>query len=897
MLEGLYNRVASCLPKIFKAACTAVGQVFRDVSLTVSNVERRRMLINRLKNGPKFARKVLGYNSATFKAAQQDAKAHPQLEPVSSGYSLPLHEFEILWVGKIGEDDCCYILTDFANQRRSAMDSDRRSMRFWVEDLLAPFHGERFIDRWARNHSLIYNEAKKAFTQAIADSSSSLDPYCEVLEKLRHWNRLFAIIGTDGPLKDAAQQVRVRKKDFVDAVIGLAGVAHNQASAHWLTGNPSFATLKNGGVPGDEAKTRSGWVSAALLVGFDVGIRWSHTSADGSVSTFAAVDSRKSNRPEDKGIKNVLGRPGIALHGGVGEDLYHLLGKLSPEDNGPAWVMLSARKRGSGWGFMLPALPSQLPLLLQQSGFGTVIREIVAIEEPDLKLAKADLLRELLTAFAVPAIRNSLQSVSEVVLAVRYAVRLQRFPYSIPYMIECVGSATDAVSEGSAPFGCTFCDRWFGEIGGGSVSNTTAHLMVFARSFTLHLCHVASTWWMERNPTRLGDGDEIDAIRAQQEARKMATRKSRGNTAKWKLPTAGFNALPFLELGPIGSSIECQSTGVRKDMESFIQHIFDLVMFFYKIKQGGLVLEQRQAERLGASCDATLFLVKEKVLRVPIDDWIPMEDWIATSSRDVKCVPIDVMPMLRLAAKSKLLQQKVANLQNVFAAADCGNATLLGRLMALEPGDPLEMLHVFSPAPILRAIEPSREFWRQPAGKIMDRLGVKDERARHALGIVLRTMPFQGLCAILHAAALKIGDKPAGPIKGSLQVWIDEEKLMKMPQPKGASLLPRKKPAKHNVIGGKAAPFPESIAPRYFDESGICCTASDPRDEISDFLYLHVTPETFDSQKGKLKKLLIAAKDEMGEEGFCDLVWALEDHPMKSEIMEMVEGIFPDWEG
>jgi len=73
---------------------------------------------------------------------------------------------------------------------------------------------------------------------------------------------------------------------------------------------------------------------------------------DGSVSTFVTGDSRKSNHPENKGIKNILGRPGIALHEGVGNDLYHFFGKLSPDDNSPAWVMLSARKRGSGWGGM-----------------------------------------------------------------------------------------------------------------------------------------------------------------------------------------------------------------------------------------------------------------------------------------------------------------------------------------------------------------------------------------------------------------------------------------------------------------------------------------------------------------------------------------------------------------
>jgi len=135
------------LGAVFKAACSAVGQVFRHVALMVGNVERRRMLINVLKNGPKLARKVLGYSADVFRAAQQDEKEHPTLEPVSSGYRLPVHEFEILWVGKIGEDDCCYILTDFANQRRSGLDSDRKSMRLWIEDLLAPFHGERFIDR------------------------------------------------------------------------------------------------------------------------------------------------------------------------------------------------------------------------------------------------------------------------------------------------------------------------------------------------------------------------------------------------------------------------------------------------------------------------------------------------------------------------------------------------------------------------------------------------------------------------------------------------------------------------------------------------------------------------------------------------------------------------------
>jgi hypothetical protein len=905
MLEGIFglqNGVVGWLPKIFKAACTAVGQVFCHVALTVGNVERRRMLINVLKNGPTLARKVLDYSAGAFRAAQQDTKAHPTLEPISSGYLLPVHEFEILWVGKIGEDNCCYILTDFANQRRSGLDSDRKSMRLWIEDLLAPFHGERFIDRWARNHPLIYNEAKKAFARATADSPSLLDPYCEVLEKLRRSNRLFTIIGTDGPLKDIAQQARVRKKDFADAVIGLAVVAHPQAAAHWLTGIPSFATLKNGDAPSYEAKTRSGWVSVALLVGLDAGVRWSHTAPDGSVSTYVTGDSRKSNHPENKGIKNILGRPGIALHEGVGKDLYHLLGKLSPEDNGPAWVMLSSRKRGSGWGVMLPTLPCQLPLLLQQSGFGTVLREIVAIEEPDIKLTKADLLRELLDAFAVPAIRNSHQSVSEVVLAVRYALRRQRFPYSISQMIECVGTATRAVCEGSSSFGRVFCDVWFnenhGKAKGGFISNASAQLMIFARSFVLRLCQMASARWEKRNPARWGDGDEIDAIHAQRSARDLARLKSRGHPAKWKLPLTGMNALPFMELGPKESPSEFQSAGVGKDLENFLQHIFDLVMFFYKIKQGGLVLEQRQAERLGASCDATLFLVKEKLLRVPADDWIPMEDWIVTSPRDTKSVPIDVMPMLRIAAKSKRLRQRVADLQNVFAAADCGNAALLEKLIAFKTSDPLEILRVFSPAAMLRAIEPSREFWRQPAGKIMDRLGFKDERSRHALRIALRTTSFQGLCAILQAAALKIGDKPSGPIKGQLQVWVDHEKLMKAPQEKITPSLPRKAVRKGNgTSDAQPGVAPASIMPCGFDESGICCVASEPGDDILDFLYFEVKPETFDSQKGKLKKLLIAAKEEMGAEELNVLLWELEDHPMKTEIIKLVEEIFPDWQG
>ena len=146
---------------------------------------------------------------------------------------------------------------------------------------------------------------------------------------------------------------------------------------------------------------------------------------------------------------------------------------------------------------MLPALPSQLPLLLQQSGFGTVIREIVAIEEPDLKLAKADLIRELLDSFAIPAFRDSLQSVSEVVVALRHALRLQRFPYSMAQMIECVEMARQSVCQGLASFGRVFCNGWFDEkkdqVKGGFVSNATAKLMAFAQSFVLYLCRVAST--------------------------------------------------------------------------------------------------------------------------------------------------------------------------------------------------------------------------------------------------------------------------------------------------------------------------------------------------------------------------------------------------------------------
>ena len=403
---------------------------------------------------------------------------------------------------------------------------------------------------------------------------------------------------------------------------------------------------------------------------------------------------------------------------------------------------------------------------------------------------------------------------------------------------------------------------------------------------------------MERSPAHWEYGDEIDAIRAQQSARGMARLKSRGHASKWKLPVSGMNALPFLELGSEESSSEFQSSGVGKDLENLIQHIFDLAMFFYKIKQGGLVLEQRQAERLGASCDATLFLVKEKLLRVPADDWIPIEDWIATSPRDAKNVPIDVMPMLRIAAKSKRLRQRVADLQNVLAAADCGNAALLGKQMAFKTGDPLEILRVFSPAAILWAIEPSREFWRKPADEIMDRLGLKDERSRGSVAVMLRMAPFQAMCAILHAAALKIGDKPAGLIKGQLQVWVDHEKLMKAPQEKITPRLPRKVARKGNgTSDGQQGVAPASIMPRGFDESGSCCVASEPGDDILDFLYFEVKPETFDSQKGKLKKLLIAAKEEMGEEGLSGLIWELEDHPMNPEIIKLVEETFPDWQG
>lgn len=734
----------------FTRACSDVGRVFCDCTLTVSTKERLWMLVGAFGESPKkVLRNLLGQNASTFRETLKKAEENPELAPIREGNPLPFVRFQFLWSGASAGELRAYFLTDIPV----------RQLKQWLEEMLTQ-DGWHTAQSWKMRYPLLWQTAKAEhvrITKEIKDIDSLLDTF----ETLKRSHRLF-ILKSEAPFgasrktpAAAKNEVVIPAQRFEDAIICLAIAVWGAAMAGWL-----FEETDEQG--------QHAFASALLAVRFDPGISWHQSSNDKSVCILNTAPRKKG--AAKAGMGTLFGRPGIPLVPEAGSDLYTLTGAVAPHDYGPVRLMMTMRKRGCPWGFLAMSLPGEVPFLLLQSGLGSALNRVIMIESSGADLKKSALIRALLEKAESPEVRGRIHPTSEIVAAIERALSprelsLRKESSEIETKIGYIPGAGTVADAKRGSLGEVFQEELIGEriaperISGGIVSRGALGLI---RLGFLAVRLLSRKFAQKMHQTHPSDHLErcTSLYLAQQGVAKSTRSEIKPETTKARIPLMGCRFAPFRILVASDPKETEEAVPVGGFTEADRERSFDFRMFLEKTRRGGLSLEARQSASLATSSDITLIIERDQFLRYPIDDFAPVAPWILSRPKNTESEAcINLAPMLALAANSEALRNRLENFRDICHSAAVGQPRFSALLLATTQVDwsnPLDLLRVFDPVTIAKSISDDPDFWKSRSGDLMIRLGITGEQQQHALRPALLKNAFWAVCELLRAAATEL---------------------------------------------------------------------------------------------------------------------------------------------
>ena len=739
------TKIADLLGGKFQSA----AQFFKDIALTTSKEERRDHMLSKHKSHFGSLRDMFGWDSSTAREMKKRSCEDYPSPLTDTGEAIPVYHLALLGIGKVG-GGCVAILR--TNMEPGVLRSHAL--------MLPGGQSAALLARWRQSHPTLCEVADRKVRECLRDPM----PQPDVTAALREPREELIVVALGLEAHDASVCV-INLGDNQDPdllVAFLVSLFHRCPLGWMLEANDE----------GRATNTLHPLAASMISAQVDPGVIWTATSRDGCVHILES----------ERGIRQVLPRPGIPLARFVSDPLWKLLGELSPHAGDDISLWGSTRENAAAIGIMFPRLPSVFVFALLQSGLSPALRRIVCLAPTSAPVDTARLIHGLLESCELATRNPAFQAVAlNGFFCLERILRHEGQVFGMePYIqalssgeeetpeIFCVAPFVAAFQEGRIPDDHTIAALRRGYLDRGSEDEPEVipGIRIAKRLLSWILVMLVRRMLGSREPgnEKHPDNDswERDSRvtrrqkRMQQRAKAAATKISENQIAEM-LPVAIRDALVF--------RFTKKSQNLKKqDGDHFaklVSLLADALMVLVKRSEHGLVLEQRMWEVISRGCALTVSLPMGGLFRYPAADLYEPPSWLRHCAADPDdLIEIDLSPLCGRVRLSAMIRRQVESIRDICDCAAGVGVDMPGlrESCRINWDDDWSVLSNLAADRILRELRPSADAGRQ---KLTDwwlevfglNVDAAPKEARRLMGMLFDQDPEAAVLAMLEVAA------------------------------------------------------------------------------------------------------------------------------------------------